>query len=127
MYSQTLLPKQIHYIGENAVVISVPQMDTISVRLLRYKRSKAINYRLSLQLDSLTLELERTWLKNDFLTNDNKSLQLIIDNTNERLEVQEKIYKTDLEVLRIKAKGKFKAFLYGTAIGALIITLLTAI
>lgn len=102
-------------------------MDSTSIKLLRYKRSKATNFRLSLQIDSLTLRLERTWLKNDFLTNDNKSLQLIIDNANERLEVQEKIYETDLEVLRIKAKGKFKTFLYGTAIGALILTLLTAI
>lgn len=127
LYSQDLLPKQTQFGGNNAILISVPQMDSISIRLLRYKRSKATNFRLSLQIDSLTLRLERTWLKNDFLQKDNLRLQTIVDKTDERLEVQEKIYETDLEVLKIKAKGKFKAFLYGTAIGALIITLLTAI
>lgn len=127
LYSQSSLPKQTQFRNKNAVLISVPQMDTISVRLLRYKTVKATNYSFTLQLDSLTLILERTWLKNTSLTNDNKSLHLIIDKTEERFMVQEKIYQTDIETWKIKSKGKFKVFIYGTAIGALIILLLTAI
>ena len=127
LYSQSSLPKQTQFRNKNAVLISVPQMDTISVRLLRYKTVKATNYSFTLQLDRLTLILERTLLKNTSLTNDNKSLHLIIDKTEERFMVQEKIFETDLEVWIIKSKGKFKVFLYGTAIGALIILLLTAI
>lgn len=127
LYSQNSLPKQTQFRNKNAVLISVPQMDTISVRLLRYKTVKATNYAFTLQLDSLTFVLERTWLKNVLLTYENTKLQLIIDKTDERLEVQEKIYETDLVAWKIKSKGKFKAFIYGTAIGALIIALLTAI
>lgn len=125
LYSQSSLPKQTQFRGENAILISVPQMDSTTVKLLRYKRSKATNFKLYLEIDSLTLRIERTWLKNVLLTNENTNLQLIIDKTDERLDVQEKIYETDLEAWKIKSKGKLKVFIY--VIGALIITLLTAI
>lgn len=102
-------------------------MDSISVRLLRYKTYKATFSVLSLQIDSLTLQLERTWLTNDFLTTDNSRLKLIVDKTDERLETQKKIFGIDIEIYKAKAKGKFKAFLYGTVLGALILSLLTLI
>lgn len=125
LFSQNLFPRQTQYKGENAILISVPQMDSISVRLLRYKTTTARFHVLSLQIDSLTLQLERTWLTNDFLTNDNNRLKLIIDKTDQRLETQKKIFGIDIEIYKAKAKRNFKAFLL--TLGALIISLLTII
>ena len=127
LYSQNSLPKQTQFRGENAVLISVPQMDTISVRLLQNKTYRATFKVFTLQIDSLTLQLERTWLTNEFLTGDNNRLKLIVDKTDARLETQKQIYETDIEIYKAKAKGKFKVFLYGTVIGALIVSILTLI
>jgi len=80
-------------------------------------------YALSIEIDSLTKANERYALKNAYLQSDNERLNDIIGKTDLRLEAQKNRYETEIDLYKAKAKGKFRSFLLGTGLGALVVAI----
>lgn len=119
-FSQDLFPVKTVYRGINAVIISEAQMDTISVRLIDRKRTQAMLYALSVEIDSLVTANEKYALKIDYLTSDNKNLNEIIGKTDLRLEAQKGKYEAEVDYYKARAKKWLYNVLMGTGIGMLL-------
>jgi len=80
-------------------------------------------YALSIEIDSLTKANERYALKNDYLQSDNERLNDIISKSDLRLEAQKNKYEAEVDLYKAKAKGRFRSFLLGTGLGALVVAI----
>lgn len=123
--SQGSLPLKTVYNGENAVIISEANMDTISLKILRFNLLVSRYDAVVIELEKSRKENEKLMVSVDFLTNDNASLKLINTNILEQFDIKEKQHQTEVELWKSKARGRFKSLLLGTGIGALIVALLT--
>lgn len=126
-YSQTPLLVKTQYQGENAFLGNEITMDSIFATYKNYEFLKIKYDSLSvatrlreIQFNALKIELEQFKKKTEVLGDLNSVFE-------KRFENQTKLHDTEILYYKEKAKGKFKAFLLGTTIGALIISILTII
>ena len=111
--SENFLPKWIKFQNMDAVVISVPQMDTLSVRLLErkfYKDKLASN---KYRFDILILEIESLTYQLDFEKDRNQDLNMIIIEK----ELQIKLLNEKADLLKPTFWDKAKGWLIGAGIG----------
>lgn len=124
-HSQSLFPVKTQYKGYDAIMISVAQMDTISVKLLRFKVLQSKFDALLINNEALAINNQKTFLELGFYKKSNADLGLINKELTKQLNIKDAIYNNDKQLWELKAKGKFKYFLYGTALGGIIVALLT--
>lgn len=124
-FSQTLLLEKTQYKGFNAFVANEIVMDSI------FNRYKDFDF-LKIKYDSLQIDNSLKIDKIKSLNIQNSYLNLVktdLESLNSNLELQlknrEEKHKTEVLYYKEKAKGKFNAFLYGTAIGGIVVALLT--
>lgn len=122
--SQSSLPLQTVYNGENAVIISETQMDTISLKLLRFNVLISKYDAIGIELEKSRKENEKLMVSVDFLAKDNSSLKLMVTNLKEQSEIKDKKFGAELTLWKAKAKERFKYLLYGTGIGGVIMAIL---
>jgi hypothetical protein len=102
-------------------------MDSIMEVHYAFLSSLSVNSQLKIELRLVRAENEKLMLSVDFLTNDNTNLKLQNKELHTQLEIKDKMHENDEMYWKQKAKGKFKSFLLGTGLGALVIAILTLI
>lgn len=82
---------------------------------------------LTIQMRALELELEKATITVDYLTNDNSNLKLQNHELQNQLTIKDQLHEADVMYYKEKAKGKLNSFLYGTALGGLIVLIITVL
>lgn len=121
--SQILLEKTV-YKGENAFIGNEAAMDSIASMYIAFKSQLNENSKLLVEISLLTKKLEKLNLQVDFLQKDNNRLELQKQTLNDQISIKQQLYETDLMLWKEKAKGKFRSFIFGTAIGGIIVVIL---
>lgn len=102
-------------------------MDSIMEVHYAFLSELSKNAQLKIQLKQAQIETEKLLLKIDFLETKTTNLDLQKNELNTQLEIKDKKHDNDMRYWKEKAKGKFRSFLFGTGVGALLIALLTLI
>ena len=123
--SQNSLPIKTTHNGKNAVIISEAQMDSISITYLNLNLLKSKSESLSITIERINKELEKSFLSQEYFKKDNQNLSQIIEKNKDRFENQSKLHNAELLYYKEKAKGKFNYFIYGTVLGGLVVGILT--
>ena len=124
-YSQTPLLEKTQYKGNNAFIGNEIVMDSIFSKYKAYEfllikyDSLQIGYNLNL------IKLEKTELERDQFKSKSENLILMKGALEQRFDNLEKKNETEIAYYKEKAKGKFKSFLLGTALGGLVVAILT--
>ena len=124
-YSQTPLLDKILYKGNNAFVGNEIVMDSIFNKYKDYEFLLIKHDSLKIKHSLVLITLKKTNLELEFLKKTNESLTESNNIFEQRFNNQTDKHETEILYYKEKAKGKFKAFLYGTAIGGLIVAILT--
>lgn len=124
--SQVLLEKTV-FKGQNAFIGNEVAMDSISETYIRFKATLSEKQQCILQLDISQKENEKLMLENESLKGDNKNLELQKKELTNQLGIKDKIHDNDINFWKEKAKGKFKSFLFGLGVGALVVAMLSLI
>jgi hypothetical protein len=117
-------PLKVKINREDGVLINAALMDFINLKYLKFN---VLYGRANLLFASrlvLLNSLEQKNIENLHLKSENQNLNLLVKNTKAQKDNSESIYENKLLYYKEKAKGKFKAFLLGTSIGAVVATLL---
>ena len=124
--SQVLLKKTL-WNNENAFIGNEAAMDSISETYMKLEATLSDNASYKLKFQLAQKKIEKLNLQVDFLTKDNSSLSLQNTELQSQLIIKDKLHEADLMYWKDKSKGKFQTFLLGTAVGALIVTLLVSL
>ena len=100
-------------------------MDSVNLKYLKFDLLYGITKSFQARFDLFEAELEKSKLELDFYKTENTNLKTLNANNESLLETNKKIHDNEILYYKEKAKGKFKSFILGTSIGALIVTLLT--
>lgn len=126
-FSQTSLPIKTKYQGQNAVIISEAQMDSISMTYMRYRLSLSKNKAMQIKLELTAAELDKSQVSIDYYKSDNQRLELLNSNLKNQLQTKDDLHAIEISKYKTKAKGKFNSFLLGTGVGALLVAVLVVI
>ena len=96
-----------------------------SLKPFKLSLSKVAQFKLQLKL--LQAKFDRSKIQVNFLTVDAERLELEKTELKLQLDTKDEIHAIDLLYYKEKAKGKFKAFLFGTATGAVIVAILMTV
>ena len=113
--------------GENWFRGNEATMDSIYVTYNKFKLSLSKVAQFKLQLKLLQAKFDRSKIQVNFLTVDAERLELEKTELKLQLDTKDEIHAIDLLYYKEKAKGKFKAFLFGTATGAVIVAILMTV
>lgn len=127
MFSQTPIVQKTTVNGENGFIANEVVMDSIMEVHYAFLSELSKNAQLKIQLKQAQIETEKLLLKIDFLETKTTNLDLQKNELNTQLEIKDKKHDNDMRYWKEKAKGKFRSFLFGTGVGALLIALLTLI
>ncbi|MFB9055056.1 hypothetical protein ACFFVB_18390 [Formosa undariae] len=120
LYSQSLLPVKTKYQGEDAVIISVAQMDRVAESILRLQLRTAQLNATQIELRISNTNIEKLNLEVNFLQslNDTKNKQIALLG----LELSGKDAQHELDLLYFKGKAQEKtsSFFLGFSIGAIV-------
>jgi hypothetical protein len=124
MFSQKPIIQKIKINGENGFKANEVVMD--SIMEVHYKMVSLVSdsTSLSLKLNKLQLKYDKTLFDLNFYKKDNERLELEKIKFSDQLLIKDKINENDLLYYKNKAKQKWEYFLYGTAVGAIVIALL---
>lgn len=125
IFSQTTLPVKTVYQGENAIIISEAQMDSINLTYLRYKVAMAKNDQFKIKLALLETQLQQTELDIQSLTAENNNLHTQINIYNKRIDNLNLKHSTEIDMYQAKQQNKIWWFLGGTAVGGLLVLVVT--
>lgn len=125
-HSQILLKKTV-YNNQKAFIGNEAAMDSIAQTYIKFKASLSYNEQLNIELQLLQKEFEKINLKVNFLSQDNSRLELQKSSLKNQLSVQDQLHEADILYYKEKSKGKLNSFLFGTAAGALIVSIITII
>lgn len=127
VFSQTPIVQKTTVNGENGFIANEVVMDSIMEVHYAFLSELSKNAQLKIQLKQAQIETEKLLLKIDFLETKTTNLDLQKNELNTQLEIKDKKHDNDMRYWKEKAKGKFRSFLFGTGVGALLIALLTLI
>lgn len=125
-YSQIWLQKTV-YNNENAFIGNEAAMDSIASTYINYKASLSHIEQLNIQMLLWEKEFEKLNLKVDFLSKDNSRLSMQKTTLQNQLSVKDDLHAVDLLYYKEKAKEKFSNFLFGTALGGLIVAIISMV
>ena len=124
--SQVLLKKTV-WNNENAFIGNESAMDSISETYFKLKSALSDNKLLLIEIKLKDAEINKLMLQVDFLTNDKTNHENKYKELENKMLLNAKIHENDLDYYKAKSKGGFKNFLLGTAIGGLIVAIITLI
>jgi len=124
-YSQEPLLVKTQYQGKNAFIGNEIVMDSIFSKYKAYEFLTIKNDSLSIKYNLNLLSIEKLKTELALFKKKSENLNNINSVFGKRFENQNQQHETELLYYKEKAKGKFKAFLYGTAIGGIIVAILT--
>lgn len=126
-FSQIQLEKYTTSNGENWFKGNEAAMDSIYVTYNKFKLSLSKVEQFKLELQLIQAKFERSQMQVSFLTGDVERLELEKTELKTQLDTKDEVHAIDLLYYKEKAKGKFKAFLFGTAAGAVIVAILLTV
>ena len=126
MFSQqsTTLIQKTKINGENAFIANEVVMDSIVETHFKYVSLLSDFKTDSLEHRKLRIKYDETIFKLDHALENNKQHEFEKIKLNELMTIQDKSHENDLDFWKSKAKKKWEYFLYGTAVGAIIIAAL---
>lgn len=118
--SQTIFPIKTKHQGENAIIISEAQMDTVNLLFLRYKKLNVASQRLNVDVERWKNEAYSLQLQSNFYKKSDSVKSKIIKNKNTEIAVLH-----ELRIIDSLSKGKpknFKNYLISFLLGGIAAT-----
>jgi hypothetical protein len=125
MSSQTPIIQKATIKGQNGFIANEVVMDSIMEVHYAFLSELSKSAQLKIQLKQSQIDVEKLMLKVDFLETKTANLELQKNELHTQLDIKDKKNENDIMYWKAKAKGKFRSFLYGTGLGALVVAIIT--
>lgn len=127
LFSQVPIINKIQINGENGFEANEIVMDSIMYTSKLLKLCNSDKTLLQIEIKKIQLSFTKVNLELTYKKIDSARLELQVKELKTLQTTNKKLYETDIMYYKQKAKGKLQSFLLGTAIGGVIIAILTII